>query len=77
MQKEPSQQHLEDLQEGIISHITNDTLAVKLLSMGIAPGKKIKIIRKAPFNGGFYVEVDDRQRIAIRKEEAQCIMLQV
>jgi ferrous iron transport protein A len=59
----------------IISHFTNDQVAGKLMSMGVLPGSRIELIRKAPLGGGWYVRVD-RQMIALRKEELDCIVMQ-
>lgn len=57
----------------IISHFTDDQVAGKLMSMGILPGSPIELIRKAPLGGSWYVRVD-RQILALRKEELDCIV---
>jgi Fe2+ transport system protein FeoA len=57
----------------IISHFTNDQVAGKLMSMGVLPGSEIRLIRKAPFGGGWYVQID-RQILALRKDELDCIV---
>jgi Fe2+ transport system protein FeoA len=57
----------------VISHFTNDQIAGKLMSMGVLPGSRITPIRKAPLGGGWYVRID-RQVIALRKEELDCIV---
>lgn len=57
----------------IISHFTNDQVAGKLMSMGVLPGSQIELVRKAPLGGGWYVRVD-RQIIALRKKELDCIV---
>lgn len=59
----------------IISYFTDDQVGGKLMSMGILPGSHIELIRKAPLGGGWYVRVD-RQVIALRKEELDCIVTQ-
>ena len=61
--------------KNVISHFTNDQVAGKLMSMGVLPGSRIELIRKAPLGGGWYVRVD-RQMIALRKEELDCIVTQ-
>lgn len=43
------------------------------MSMGVLPGSRIDLIRKAPLGGGWYVKID-RQFIALRKEELDCIV---
>lgn len=57
-----------------IDHFSNDHLANKLLAMGILPGDRIELIRKAPLGGGWYVKVG-RQCIALRKQELACIQM--
>lgn len=61
-------------QMGIISHFSDDQMATKLMAMGILPGSVVTIIRSAPFGGGFYVKIDTMV-IALRKQEARCIIL--
>ncbi len=53
---------------------TNDQLASRLISMGVLPGSKVELIRKAPFGGGWYARIDN-QVIALRKEELECIVM--
>lgn len=45
------------------------------MSMGVLPGSVIELIRKAPLGGGWYVRID-RQVLALRKEELDCIVTQ-
>ena len=59
---------------GIIDRFLNEELAGKLLDIGIKPGAFIRLVRRAPFGGGWYVKVD-RQCIALRKQELGCIAL--
>jgi ferrous iron transport protein A len=49
-------------------------VACRLISMGLVPGCTIEILRKAPFGGGWYVK-SDGLHIAMRSEEACCIVL--
>ena len=58
----------------IISHFTNNQVAGKLMSMGILPGSRVELVRKAPLGGGWYVKID-RQIIALRKDELDCIVM--
>ena len=48
-------------------------IAGKLLSMGILPGNRIRLIRQAPFGGVWYVQADNLL-IALRKKEVACIL---
>lgn len=57
-----------------VDHFSDDILACKLIAMGVLPGSTIEFMRKSPFGGTIYLRVD-RQFIAIRKEEAECIKL--
>ncbi len=58
----------------VVHGFTNDQVASKLMAMGVMPGSRIKLVRKAPFGGGFYVKVDNFN-LALRKEEAESIVL--
>ncbi len=60
---------------GLVAAITDDQIGSKLMAMGIRPGSQITIIRKAPLGSGFYVKVNSKHFIAIRKQEAACIVL--
>ena len=59
---------------GIVSHFCDERLAGKLLSMGVLPGSRLELHRKAPFGGGWYVRVDN-MLLALRQEEVDCIVL--
>ena len=58
----------------MISHFINEQIASKLMAMGILPGSRIQLIRKSPLGGGWFVKVDNTY-IALRKQEAACIIL--
>ena len=60
--------------EGAISHFTDDEVAGKLLSMGMLPGNWVRVVRIAPFNGGYYLWIEG-SHLVLRTEEAQCIVL--
>jgi ferrous iron transport protein A len=60
---------------GIIARFTNEALATKLLDIGIKPGARLRLVRRSPFGGCWYVKVD-RQCVALRKHELACIILQ-
>ena len=61
-------------EEGILAHFEDEHLAVKLMAMGVLPGSRIRLIRKDISGKTFYVRVD-QMRLAIRKTEAECIVL--
>lgn len=60
--------------KGLISSFTNEKIAGKLIAMGALPGQKLQLIRKAPFGGALYVK-NGKYIIALRKEEAACIIM--
>jgi ferrous iron transport protein A len=60
--------------EGKIHKYTDDVIASKLLSMGVLPGKSVRLVRRIPFGGGLYIKVEDHN-IAVREEEAKNIVL--
>jgi Fe2+ transport system protein FeoA len=45
-----------------------------MVSMGLLPGKTIKLLRKQPFNGSIYLELD-HHFLGIRIEEAKLIKI--
>ncbi len=61
---------------GIIHKFTDDKMASKLLSMGVLPGKSLRLVRRVPFGGGLYIKVD-ACNIAVREAEAQQIVLEI
>ena len=58
----------------VISHFTDNVIASKLMSMGVLPGSVATLIRKSTFGNTLYFEIDN-QILALRKEEAACIVL--
>lgn len=60
--------------QGLVARISNPALAGKLMAMGILPGTRIQMVRKAPFGGGCYVKADNIL-VALRKTEACSIIL--
>jgi len=59
---------------GIVAQFTNEQIGSKLLAMGILPGSRLEVVREAPFGGGLVVKVDNNY-LALRKQEAACILL--
>jgi ferrous iron transport protein A len=82
MQHQQTMSHIEILSNlkagafGIIRQFTDDKMASKMLSMGILPGKALKLVRRIPFGGGLYIKVEDNN-IAVRHIEAQNILIEI
>jgi ferrous iron transport protein A len=62
-------------QGGVIQSFTNDQIGSKLMTMGMLPGTAIELVRYAPFNGGCYIKAG-RHYLALRRDEAECILLE-
>jgi len=58
-----------------IKDFTNSNIAVKLLILGFLPGTIIYLIRRSPFGGAYYFGVNGN-RIALRKNEAEAIVVE-
>lgn len=58
----------------VIAQIINETLSVRLLELGLFPGKSVKLLRKAPFGDPFYLKVANHY-VSIRTEEARQVIL--
>ena len=56
----------------IVTKIKKDPLAVKLIDMGLFPGKKIKLLFKAPFGDPIAIDAQG-YALAIRRKEATLI----
>ncbi len=61
-------------QSGIIDELSMHIFTTRMLAMGIIPGKRITLIRKQPWNGSYYVEVDGHY-IGLRIQEAELIQI--
>lgn len=59
---------------GFVAQFTNEQIGCKLLTMGVFPGSRIEVIRVAPFGGGLFLKVDNNY-LALRQQEAACILL--
>jgi len=57
-----------------VVNFTDELIGGKLMAMGILPGSKITIVRKAPFGGSWYIKVDNFY-LALRKIEAASIIV--
>ncbi|MDX1941471.1 MAG: FeoA family protein [Saprospiraceae bacterium] len=70
----PYKNALKPGKSGIVSQFSDDQLGSKLLTMGVLPGSQVEIVREAPFGGGVVIKVDNNY-LALRKQEAECILL--
>ncbi|MCB0520133.1 MAG: ferrous iron transport protein A [Lewinellaceae bacterium] len=61
---------------GKISSFTDEQIAGKLMTMGVLPGSFVKLVRVAPFKGGYYLKVDGMVMV-VREKEASTIVLEV
>lgn len=59
---------------GIIEGFTNAQLSGKFMSMGILPGGSVRLVRRLPFAGSYYIQVN-ASFFALRKEEAATIII--
>ena len=59
---------------GIIVQFMDNIIAGKLMTMGVLPGSKVRVIRKAPFKGGLYLKIDGNNMV-LREKEAETIIL--
>jgi ferrous iron transport protein A len=55
-----------------ISEVEESEVSLKLLEMGILPGKKLRLLHTAPFGDPIAYQIDDSV-IALRKGEARYI----
>ncbi len=70
---------LNRLAEGVAGRIvrfTREDVAGKMVMMGILPGSEVRIVRIAPFKGGYYLKIDGMS-MAVRQQEAGSIVLEI
>lgn len=58
-----------------IAVVSESSLTCKLLNLGLLPGTKVTLVRKAPFGGAFYIKLGSHQ-LAVRTEEAASITVE-
>lgn len=63
-----------DKTEGVLSHFKDDFIAQRMMSMGVLPGAKVKLIRANPRIGAYYILASNRH-FAMRKEEAESLII--
>ena len=61
-------------EEGIVIDFKEDSLACSLLTFGILPETKIRLIRKSPFGNSLCLKLGEYY-LAIRKSEASKIII--
>ena len=61
-------------EKAVIKSLENSHLCHKLLEMGFLSGKELRLVRKAPGGCPLYLDLQGHF-IALRKEEAQTILL--
>jgi len=60
---------------GIVDHLeTSGTVLYKLMELGVWPGEKITLVRRAPLGDPLIIELMGYQ-LALRQSEAQSIFL--
>lgn len=72
----PSVADLRKGQVGVIRHIEESELNRGMLTLGILPNKKIKLIRKAPLGDCLYLEMEFHH-LALRLSEAKKIIVDI
>lgn len=65
---------LKENEKGIIESISDENLAIQLLSMGFILGEEVKIERIAPLNDPIMITAGNSY-ISIRKKDAQQIKI--
>ncbi len=68
------------LQIGDIATITNvdlDKIPLKLLEMGCFPNNTLEVVQIAPFGDPIYLNVNNGSHLAIRKETAREIEVEI
>ncbi len=60
---------------GIVREMIGEDTSVRLLEMGLLPGRHVQLIRTAPFGNPLYLKVGT-QYLSIRREEANHVLLQ-
>ncbi len=62
-------------QRGRVCGFSDECFAQKFMCMGVRPGSNVALVRKAAWGRACYFEVDGR-RLAVRREEAACLLIQ-
>ena len=62
-------------ESGTVKSFDDLECACKLMTMGILPKSRVRVIRKSPFGDALYLQLD-KQKIAIRNSEGKAILLE-
>ncbi len=63
--------------KAIITHVDLDKIPLKLLEMGCFPNNELEVIQIAPFGDPMYLNINNGSHIAIRKETAHEIEVEI
>ncbi|MFN3967295.1 ferrous iron transport protein A [Flavobacterium sp.] len=63
--------------KAIITYVDLDKIPLKLLEMGCLPNNDIEIIQIAPLGDPIYINVNNGSHLAIRKETAHEIEVEI
>ena len=66
----------EEEQQLTIKKFSNEIVGSRLMSMGFLPGCQITIERIAPLRGGFCLKTLSGQKLALRYQEADTILVE-
>ncbi len=67
-------QSILEKKEGILSHFKDNFIAQRMMSMGVLPGAKIKLVRANPRIGAYYIQASNKH-FALREEEVKSMIL--
>jgi len=63
-------------QTAIIREIDLSKFSTRMLAMGLVPGKEVKLVRKQPWDGSYYLNISNHF-IGIRDNEAKLIKIEM
>lgn len=63
--------------KAIITYVNMDKIPLKLLEMGCLPNNELEIIQIAPLGDPMYLNVNNGTHVAIRKETARDIEVEL
>ena len=61
-------------ERGVVCGYADACFAHKYLCLGVRVGSRVELVRRAPFGQTCYFKIDGRP-LAVRKEEAACLLL--
>ncbi|NNT70951.1 ferrous iron transport protein A [Flavobacterium sp. IMCC34852] len=63
--------------KAVITHVDLDKIPLKLLEMGCLPNNDLEIVQIAPLGDPIYLNVNNGSHLAIRKETAHEIEVEI